>query len=552
MNTTVIQTTIPNKFNKALLYLRFRISEMKMLIVINCLLGAAGFPVAASIFAKYTRLDFGSVESVFFNFGILVLIVPLVGVGMMFMAYACGISAFGHLHNKNICDMHISLPLTHRQRFWANFTAGLSITVIPYMVTFFVGLLIFQIFSDKSFGSNIFDGYDMNAVQSLIADYVTDSISQIITGYVIPIALIGLVAIVMTYSLTVFCNTLCGNFFTTAFTPLLISGVVPLLIQTVSRLAISRARGMYLTGNYPYTISTPIGYVLGSVSLIQKHKIMSVNMPVYIIPVLLITTGLIVSSFFLSKNIKAENIGRDFLYKSIYNVQQGAVCLCIVSFFGIFYSDSFLYSGSIFWLIFWAALVSFVAFAVGHIVHYKGVKQIKRGVIRYAAMLGTSILICVILVAGKGFGAENYIPAANNIQKVQFAEFSGGNYTINSDMLPIRAEGGGFPWVSVKDQRGLAIEARRVHKLLLENPETFSPDDETAYRLFGEDEFYHVLIDYELKNGSIVSRGYIYYNGDIDMLIEAGVIVESEQVDNNNLIEDSYGWLMDEDLEFFG
>ncbi|MCL1902848.1 MAG: hypothetical protein FWF94_00330 [Oscillospiraceae bacterium] len=521
MNTTV--TTTNNKVNKAFSYLRFRITEMKVLIVINCIVAAAGFPLFAAIFAKYTHMDFGSPQSQYFNFTLLFFLIPLVGAATMFMTYACGVTAFSHLHNKSISDMHLSLPLTHRQRFWANFAAGLSSSLVPFIVSFFIGILIFQIFGNKSFGSNITEGYEMTGIQRLVGEYMTNIIDGIINDYVIPIVFIGITGIVMTYSLTVFCNTLCGKFFTAAFFPFLISGLVPLLTLTTSTLAVSQTRGVSDIGSFPYAISTPIGYVLSSASLLTGNKIKTVYMPVYIIPVLLIIAIMIISSYFLSKNVKAENIGRDFLYKSIYNVQQGLVCLSVVSFFGLFYSNvGERYTN---WLIILAAIFSFVIFAVGHIVHYKGFKKLKSGAIKYAVMLCSSLAVCVILIMGKGFGGAEYIPPANSISAVKILEFGNTDVTVNSDMLPLTNDDYA-KFARTDKYKGLSIEIRRVHKMFLDNPDTLNSNPD-VFRFFGSS-YYFVDIDYQLKNGLIIKRRYLYENEDVDMLIDAGVLVEAE------------------------
>ncbi|MCL2072204.1 MAG: hypothetical protein FWH07_08265 [Oscillospiraceae bacterium] len=503
MNITATQTKLKNK---SLSYFRFRLAEMKVLIVINFIITISGFPVAAAILARYTRTEFetiGVAETGVFGLGMLITIIPLAAVGMMLISYACAINAFGHLHNKNICDMHLSLPLTHRQRFWTNFTVGLSVTVIPYAISAFVGMFIFRVFSVRSELTEMLEAIGMRGIEGYVSEYM------------LPVAITGLVALVMTYSLTVFCNTLCGNGFTAAFVPLLLSGVIPLLTLTMSILSMSNAHGINTIGSFPYIISTPVGFVLGNVGLIRTHGIFAVNMPIIIVPVMLIIVGLVVGGFYLSKGIKAENIGRDFLYKSIYNVQQCLVCLCVVSLFGIFFVNN--YYGLI---IFWAILISLIAFTIGHIAHHKGLRKIKSGVIKYAAVFTSSVLICAVFVVGKGFGAESYVPSADSIKGVKITAWSdGGSVSLDSDIFP-----GDYSWdwrlASIvnyerADQKEIAAEARRIHKLLVDTPNTERVDG--RYNT-------SVMIVYELRNGLVIQRNYYYSEEDIDMLIDRGIL----------------------------
>ena len=374
MNTTAM-TKIDNK---AMAYFRFRLSEMKVFFIISCVVTAAGFPLIAVMLARLTRFEFSDINANFLDFAAFILIVPLAVAGLIFMSYALAVSAFGHLHNRNISDMHFSLPVTHRQRFWSNFTAGLLCVIIPYVASFFAGVLIWNVFANPA------------GMQNILGEALTREISANISQYAFPLVLTGFVAIIMTYSFTVFCNTVCGNGFMAVFSPLLVSGVIPLLTLTLSVLAASN-NGGEISG-YPFVISTPLGFVIGSDFLIRQEQLFTVLTPAYIIPVSVIIGGLITSAFYLSKNVKAENVGRDFLYKSTYNVTQGLVCLCIVSLFGIFHV-----SANLIWLMIFAAIFSFVVYFIGHIVHYKGFHQLKSGALKYIAMLVGSAMVCSVL-----------------------------------------------------------------------------------------------------------------------------------------------------------
>lgn len=506
--------------NKALAYFRFRLGEMKVMIALNCLLSLAGFPLIGAVMAYYTGLEpvnMGPQPFNSFNLGYLYTIVPLAVISILLLAFSIGVSSFSHLHNKNICDMHLSLPMTHRQRFWSNFTAGLTAAVVPFALSYPLGLAIFKIFGKESSIMKILNQYFLDPI---------GGIDQVIADYVFPIALIVFVTIVMVYTMTVFCSTLCGNGFTATFLPMLLSAVIPLLVLTLSTTALRNVRGIDSLGNYAYTISSPIGFAAGSLYMFQSHDIFTVNMPVYIIPVMLIIAGLIAGSFFLSKNVKAENIGRDFLYKSTYNVQQALVCLCIISLFGIFSGNTGGISAAV---IPWAVTISLVVYTIGHIVHYKGFRKIRKGLVKYAALLTLSVLICVGLAAGKGFGAENYIPNADNIQGVKietwgWSEKLDGQITVNSALFTpdnswnfIRRD----DCESDGEWQAYIEEARRIHRLLLDNGGEVTNARQIDYR-YGN---FNVTVEYELKNGLVVTRRYNFTENEMNAMIDNGYFV---------------------------
>jgi hypothetical protein len=488
---------------------------MKVLTAINCLLSLASFPLLAAIMASSTWFVESHSSFMLANSGLTILITPLVAGAILLMTYVCALNAFEHLHNKSISDMHLSLPLTHKQRFWSSFSAGLSIVIVPYILSFIIGLFILLIFSDSK----------------ILVEVLGERVDVFIAMAAIPIWLTGLVVILMIYTLTTLCNALCGKSKTVRFFPFMLSAAIPLLIAALSSLAIVNARGIDSIGMFPYIISSPLGFFFGSITMAGIHQVFPAITPLYIIPTLLITAIMIVTAYYLIKNVKAENIGKDFLFKSIYNFQQAVICLCIVSFFGVSYitiTDE-MYA-------FLTLFVSFIAFFIGHVVHYKGLHKMKSGIIKYTAMLIASSLLCIILVAGKGFGAPNYVPPSFDIQgvRIQVSGSYGNEHTLvtslDSSFFRHSWEFKRAEDYTSEQWRELTDEVRRLHRLVIDNPgindSPINPLTDYRSRIYSRG--YSITFEYELRSGLVVTRTYNYHANDINALVNAGLLQKSQ------------------------
>jgi len=288
---------------------------------------------------------------------------------------------------------------------------------------------------------------------------------------------------------------------------------------------------------FPYVISSPLGFLFGSLGLLT-NEIIAVTKPIYIIPTLIVTAAMVTGAFYLSKNIKAENIGRDFLYKWFYDVQQALCCLCIVSLFGI----SYLTFANLL-IAFLTVFVTFIVYFIGHVIAHRGRlgKELKSGVIKYAVMLLSSVLLCSILVASKGFGAEKYIPPSFDIKGVRVQTYGLSSsldfvtevYGFNKDVV----DNWNFTRSSDydRDEWGrITDETRRIHRLLINTPNNSTLDE--GFFDFGYYDDYTITIEYELKNGLVVTRNYRYSREDKGLLIEAGVFRETDGKNDD-------GWL---------
>jgi hypothetical protein len=504
------------KQNKAVSYFWFRFREMRVMMIINILIGIMSYPLLSIIAARFSGHTHDEL-SLILDIGILVVVTPFIAFATLLMAYIGALVSFNFMHNGNIRDMHLALPLTHRQRFFASLSAGAGITILPYIASSLLGLFIFRVFSNKQNLEELFNpGYVYG--DAAYADKLT--INAMVAEYILPVMFTGLMVMLFIFALTIFCNMICGKFLTAGFFPFLYSAVVPLLIVSLSSLVMYNAWGMYTLGNFPYIISSPLGMLFGSFSLIVDHSMFTVVHPMYLIPALAVIAGMFTGAFYLSKNAKAENIGRDFLYKNIYNVQQALVCLTVVALFGWLFVN--VPHGII---VFLAIFVSFVLFFIGHVIHYKGLSKLKKGAITYGIIAGSALALCAILVFGQGFGAIGRVPAARDIDAVRITAFSPvGVSMVNEPNSPFS---GMNSWEYRRESdfsqeywNEITAEARRIHRVLIDNP---CPSRGQRTGEWWRDS-YTVEIEYVLKNGLTVSRRYEYTPEGIDILAERGIL----------------------------
>jgi hypothetical protein len=474
--------------------------------------------MVAVIAARYSHYTADNLALVL-DLGIVVLLLPLVVMAIMFMSFVCGLNAFNYLHNRNISDMHLALPIAHKGRFWASFMSGLVVVALPYISSFLVGLLIFRIFTNVgNFEEFINLGHYIITGSASMGTVETAplTIDGFIAQHLFPIAFTGFVVLVFIYVLTVFCNMICGKLLTAGFFPFLLSVLIPLMIFALSTLAIHNAHGITGIGSYPYIISSPLGMFFGTIGIAGEYIVYTMTQPVYLFPSMLIIGGLLTAAFYLSKNIKAENIGRDFLYKGIYNTQQALMCLCIIALFVLLFLN--LRHGTVMFLAFF---VSFVVYFTAHLIHYKGFNKMKNGLIKYGIMMLTSVLVCVFLVAGRGFGASNHVPSTNSVQAVRITQF--GTPTIISDTFPTNRQHEFKREANyTRDEwRDIVDEARRLHRQFIET-RTPTPIEN---REFWNRDIYTFSVEYVLNNGLVVSRQYHYDRSGIRVLVEAGVLL---------------------------
>jgi hypothetical protein len=445
--------------------------------------------------------------------------------------------------------MHLALPITHRGRFWASFGSGFTVVGLPYVASFTIGLLIFRIFTHvENFEELINIGLYMaeNVATRGNAEVVPVTIDGFIGTYVFPVAFTGFMVLLFVYVLTTFCNTICGKLLTAGFLPFLLSVLIPLLILSLSTLALHYAHGVSGIGNYPYVISSPLGMLFGTVGMAGEYIVFPMSQPIYVIPSILIIGGLLTASFYLSKNVRAENIGRDFLYKGVYNVQQALICLCVIALFGMLFVH---FSNVI--VAFLAFFLTFVIYFISHVLHHKGLNKIKSGAVRYALTVMLSVMLCIILVGGRGFGASNRVPAVWDVQAVRIVQW--GSPTLVSDTFPTQMQ-----WSFLRQEnftrdewQGIVTEAQRIHREFIDTRMPRLSNEQ----LWSSGEMYSINIDYVLSSGIIISREYRYNASGIDTLVESGILTRERQP--NSWHDFDFPWSdwenffgLDPDLEF--
>jgi hypothetical protein len=491
---------------------------MKHLAIINTVLGSFAFILFAAITAYYSNLDMESAQFRFFDITPFILISALCGAGMLLITYAVALNAFSHLHNKNICDMHLSLPLNHTSRFSMSFAAGLTAIAVPYAFTATIAVLVLRIFGNTELMNEQFNHIGINGFFGAV------------TQYLLPFILTGMLVFMFIYTLTVFCCTICGKTFMTAFYPFLISGLIPLTIIAMSVISIHNTRGMSGAGDsfmeYPMIITSPMGYLIGNINyFFSNNGDLMIETAIYTVPVILIIIGLIAASFFISRRVKAENIGRDLLFRLVYSIQQFWICFCITSLFVALLLDS----NDMGAIVVWMFIITGLVFFVGDIIHHRGTKGLKKAAVKYAATMMATFLICTAVGASNGFGRGNYVPPADEIVNISLYysihAFYDGYYIPHKvfSFTPSHFTDGGSYYSKYQNKLSedtwneIVTQAREIHQATI--------------NAAGDNSFY-LWIEYGLKNGTKVTR--VYHNADLDTLIRKGVLkyVEIERHDH--------------------
>lgn len=511
-------TTPVSKKSNFKKYFQYKISTMKTRIILMGILGFLSFPVlsiATAITAFITdQEEAGAVidERVlmtvysFFTSSVFICFISLLV--MLCMGYFIAISNFSYLHNRNIVDMNYSLPLTRTTRFWADFLSGLTVHIVPYILSSLLGLGIFSI------GLTWLKA-DGDLRKGLIFLYPT------ILSYLLS----GLALFVLLYVFTLLFVSACGNLLEAATYPLIMNLVIPGAISLIVGCTIVNARGVSF-GNIvteAIAFSSPLGFIISEFSTFVGLRIDTnetaplsafINWKI-LVPYCLLIAGMIVASYFMNKVRKPENTGKSFAFGWVYHVIMSFIIFCYAGLFLLIRhsTDAFVGGGTIFIIL--MVFFSFITFLIIDVITNRGFKRFGIATLRYLGMLGCSVLIVLSLIASRGFMMGYYLPKAEEVQSVKVNVLSDITDDSNASEMTFTS------------QEAIDI-ILSLHKDWIDIPDS-------EYNKYNTYSYYQKAnFEYTLKNGSVVSRNYSSYitlpETYTDKLYRLYVTAESKQL----------------------
>lgn len=369
-----------------------------------------------------------------------------------------------YLYDRNYVDMDYSLPINGSTRFCADTLAVLSATIVPHFVGIILGMVL------------------MNIANLGIVFPGREDIISIIPQYMF----VGLCACVMLVGLTMLMLSFCGKKAEACIYPVLINIAIPLIHILCIFIVESNTYGgcidYSLASSYQIGFTSPMGMVLAAFVPLMTGAIpefLPLFTPQYGIPALIVTLAFIAGAYFLMKNRRNERVGSPYVFGAMDYVIPGIVILAVVmplawQMFACAKNDDSPFG----WLI--GTLIStFIIYIIMDLISGKAFRKFWLTAAKWAGTVAVSVGITAVLFYSNGFGAAYYVPKADDVASVS-ATFRVEGYYFD------------FDDVAEADAIDAVIDA---HALI---PKDGSADGDR-----------YVLIKYNMKNGSMLTRDYL-------------------------------------------
>ena len=505
---TAVTSTLKNK---SFFGQRFRnkLIENKRTAVVICAMAILGLPLLALM----TVIDEGASYDSSGAYHMIIDTDPYMTIGVIctIIGVLSGIVVvhghFNYLYNKSLTDMNYALPLNTRQRFFADYLAGLSMYTVPMICSIILFVLIIIIgHLAYDFGDNFWQ----------------------MMGEFVKISVLGIVGMTLMYTLCTLAVMFCGSTFESNFSIVAINGLIPAVMACVwFAVESSSSFGMddiSIVYNSLFNFSNPVGYLFFVGRYINYVDYDSSNMALYfrgLISTLVMIAVYIGIAYILYKFRKAEDVSKPYVYKWYYYLIMTCATFCVISLF--IYNDESPLAGILLCAIGW-----FIMEIVTR--RGKGFKKFWTAGVTFAGSVAAVLLVCNICSATDGFGASKHVPSKMSVSSVEIS-INGANGYIDRGKY--------------KD-RDVISAVVDLQKNVVDR--YFNPDDYT-YKVIGNTEniddnyinvTYSIEIVYNTISGSAIAREYSVTGDIVDTLFEA-ILLSDDYSDSVKIQGNYYG-----------
>lgn len=293
-------------------YLFYKIKQNSAFFVLCCLMNILALPLFAVAMNKGLTSTLTGFYQLGFFFSIFAIIV------LPFLAINGAVISFAFYTKKNLSDTIGSLPISYKQRFWADFIGGYIVNVAPIIPSGIISLCIFGASEGKyndfcklnEIANPInFTGYGAALFFNLFIittfAYIIAAVIVSSCGKVVSTTLFSIIAV---FGLPMFVGGIVGVFATCA------TGMdVKSVVGTVT--AFLPPVGLF---GEVYEIIKFFNVYLEQSEVITKSCDFISLKPSYIIVYIILAAALIAAAYFIGKNRKIEKTGSKFVFKSMY------------------------------------------------------------------------------------------------------------------------------------------------------------------------------------------------------------------------------------------
>lgn len=388
-------------------YFIYRIKEQKMNFILCCILNVLALPLFAAVQEK----GFDDKFSNFYLFGKYFSI--LCFAALIIMAIVGAVFSFEFYIKKNLTDTIGSLPLSYKQRFWADFLAGYIMNVAPVIPCGLISAVILSSTQNKFAEINFPE------------DFIGETLSLFQVGLYMAFSLF--IAVTFAYLFSVFVVSGCGKFlhsvifsiFGTAALSGTVIGItgcfVNSIIGVVTSEYISKASAFCPLFGSVMDLTRSILFLGDNFNYgadLIKDIFMAIN-PISIVVFVIFGAGITAGAFFLGKRRKSEKTGSSFVIKPMFYVISSLLSASAVMIMLVLTNDARAELGTKLLVAFFAGAVICL---VSEVIYLPKLKELPKSILCCCAAIGVSLGIAMLFNKTGSFGLR-YLPEdAENIE----------------------------------------------------------------------------------------------------------------------------------------
>jgi len=481
--------------NSAYKYYKFRMKRNSRAWIVALVLNLLGLPmmfIAQNIFYTNKLKTATDAGELFNQYETGVAVFAVIGIFCIAIAAIGGVftvfASFDYLYNKSLVDMAYSAPLTGTARYTADFMAGLTTYLAPYLIGGVIGFIFGAL-------TNLRIEEEYRLIPSL--------------STILPIFLGVGVAMIMAYALTTFVSICCGSLLEAVTYALVLNGIIPIAIAVTVFGAMNNIYGIFQEqiAFDLITVTSPLGVLIGTLGNafglydgLEGNGNFIYNIR-NIMPIILITAIAIIGAFLLNKRRKAEACGKPFVFKVLYYILISVVTYCVI----VLHFSTTITNISIASALITSAVIYFIL----EVITNRGFKRFWLSAIRYVVTAVAIMIVVGPFVQTDAFGLFYKVPDVNSVRSVELTYNYYDTYHRSSDIKVI-----------FKDKEKIG-DITEFHEKILERYKTARENPYVADAELLVDQYYSypykysfrdVNISYKMKSGTKMKR--VYYSND--------------------------------------
>lgn len=325
---------------------------------------------------------------------------------------------FDYLYQKSKVDMAYALPLTRKQKFLSDFSAGFCMYVGAFFIQYGLSLLLSVIIYATNSKASFAGGRDYALIRLNQAG-LTDFISMLTKN----LAIILLMQI-MLYVVTTLILSFTGSVFEAVSAVVYTNILIPTTIYVIYNLFTSHLFGMDFEDVVGAIISksSPLGGFLYLLGFLGNRG----NFSSWILWYVAITLIYFAAAYLIITRRRPEAVGKPFVIRPFYHIIIVAVMLHIgvLACYTRYFLITFIISTALFYLV-----MEFIT--------NRGFKRIKQSLIQYAAVVVTSLALILLINETDSFGMAYHVPELNKVQQISigYPGISSNRSYINADLI---------------------------------------------------------------------------------------------------------------------